>query len=115
MKENNDSQRSLKCYIGFILAVLCFAIFFFYISDVLNFRRYLGFLKKEENEILLFILLSVGLVVALGLSDSGVKEAKKCTLKGKDLGIAGIIISSSVLAVDLLILCLFVFLKSRVP
>ena len=49
MAENNKLEKSLKCYIGFILAVLCSAAFFFYISDVGNFRRYLGFLKKEEE------------------------------------------------------------------
>ena len=89
--------------------VFC-SLFFFYISDVGNFRRYLGFLKKEEeNEFLVYTLLSVGLVVALFLSNFGVKEAEKCTLKGKDLGIAGIIISLSVLLVDLLIVCLLAF------
>ena len=107
MAENNKLEKSWKCYLGFILAVLCSAVFFFYISDVGNFRRYLGFLKKEEeNEFLVYTLLSVGLVVALFLSNFGVKETKKCTLKGKDFGIAGIIISSTVLPVALLIVCL---------
>ena len=83
MQENKSS----KCHIGFILSILCPAIFLCllafavlvpYLEDLL-----FGYIR----------IMPVGLVVALVLSIIGVKEAKKYNLEGKGLGIAGIIIS----------------------
>ena len=88
MAENNDTQKSRKCYVGFFLSIACPAIFYF----LWTFGRYFAYFEDLLFGIM-FALLPAGLVVALVLSFLGVMEAFKCNLKGKVFGIAGIFIS----------------------
>lgn len=93
MAENNDTQKSRKCYIGFILSVLIFAFFCF--ITVIDFSR--GFTSDTDKLIVFF--LGVSALVALCISASGVKYASRYPMKGEGWGITGIILSSLELAI----------------
>ena len=88
MAENNEPQKSLNCYRGFFLSIACPAIFYFLWALRSDFAYF-----EDLCFGIMFFVLPVGFVVALVLSILGVKEANKCNLMGKGLGIAGIFIS----------------------
>ena len=95
MAENNYTQRSRKCYIGFILSILVLA----FVYLLWQFGSSLGL--SSSSVILIIFLLGVGALVALCISASGVKYASNYAMKGEGWGITGIILSSLELAIVL--------------
>ncbi|MBO4748072.1 MAG: hypothetical protein J5607_08475 [Clostridiales bacterium] len=89
MTENNGTQKSSGCYVGFFLSIAS-------ASPIL-----LGWLLSSPlhctiwEDLIHNLVFStpVGFGVALYISKIGVKEARKYNLKGEGLGVAGFTIS----------------------
>lgn len=98
MTENNGTQKSRKCYIGFLLSILVLA----FVCLLWQFGSSLGL--SSSSVILIIFLLGVGALVALCISASGVKYASNYAMEGQGLGITGIILSSVELAIVLFLM-----------